>query len=1199
MEYNWKQEDILDNKYQIKLTLPEGEMGQSYQVEHFLWDEILRLKRFSPSLYPNAEDRKKWESFLQHWVSLRGTSRVVNALHVDEIDGFLCLITEYEKGESLRQYRDTDQLQDFGEALDFAIQVAEVLDEMLLFGISHGSLKLTNIFVMEDKHLKIGDFTGPSISEEEGWREYCLFLGEILFGERFSWENFTLLVQQKEQEEECEKKSPAFALVKRYHETTKTDGFFPFSQVVEDLKEIYEVYAESSYKAVIESSRFESEYLNKPAYSYLEKEEYGRTLELWFETMKSTPPSTSACWNWHLLRFRQGMENLDQFVSAISSLKEQNFTRVVCAKARLALEMGILVDECQQEICSLDENEVRSLEFLRIKGDLLFRVKKFSEAKEIFQNIVSMEGSEGDDWYRLGAACFALAEYEQADQVWEEGAEKNASHALLGIGKAMALFHRGELEETEALLKKVNIEYPKLFSPALHMAEFLAGEGVYKRETSVEKKAEARIFFQRALEITPNIRCIRGYRKCTDDRLSLTNLNPQRGLGGWSQIQKLSSHENLITALALSPDGKMAALGDCEKSISIWNIQDQSCLRVLDGHEKHITDLALSLDGKFLVSGSWDRKVCLWEIDTGKLLQTFTGHQDKISSVSISSDGAVVISGSWDGTVKLWDITSGEALYSWTSNVGWITDAVLSPDGKWLIYCDEDEEMLLVDIEKREQLAQMQGSSILFSQEGDLAISTVSHGISIWELPAGKFQKLIPTPEKEICLGVTRDNSFLLTKNEDETLKVWYLPEKMCIGVLNTEDAVCAALSYDGRTLVSGHGNSVHVWEDVLERSFPLIDRAKYMLPKSILPTTPGLISRDIRKAEVLSQEGNFTKSLQLCRAIQKIPGYERANSIMAYVHRVARKGNFLSSSLRNAWLKKATFIGPMMKGLEGCWRGNLAVVAHEDNSLRTWNLRNSYPLETFSGHRRTVTEVALSSSSKQVISSSWDKSIRVWDLEKKSSSVLGQHPEIITSLGVSKDGSLAISGDRKGLLKFWDVPKAKELKSIETDPFLVNFIAINQGNNVALSASRDGNVRLWNLDDQSLQREYNPHRRMIISLIINAEGNKAVSASRTGDIFIWSPQTSTIEQELIVGSEVTDLCFAPGEQVLISSHVDGKVRFWELDSGTCCFTLHAHNQKILSMRLLDDYFLVTSSEDGFLMLFELDWEWTTVPKEN
>lgn len=74
------------------------------------------------------------------------------------------------------------------------------------------------------------------------------------------------------------------------------------------------------------------------------------------------------------------------------------------------------------------------------------------------------------------------------------------------------------------------------------------------------------------------------------------------------------------------------------------------------GHEDGITVLAFSPDGKRAVSGSLDKTLRLWNTEKGQSIgEPWRGHESSIDAVAFSPNGQYVVSYSADGVFKLWD----------------------------------------------------------------------------------------------------------------------------------------------------------------------------------------------------------------------------------------------------------------------------------------------------------------------------------------------------------------------------------------------------------------------------------------------------------------------------------------------------------------------------------------------------------------
>lgn len=120
--------------------------------------------------------------------------------------------------------------------------------------------------------------------------------------------------------------------------------------------------------------------------------------------------------------------------------------------------------------------------------------------------------------------------------------------------------------------------------------------------------------------------------------------------------ESLRGHEDQITSVAFSPDGKKLASGSFDDTIRLWDVLTGKPLgEPLRGHESTVQSVAFSPDGKTIASGSYDKTIRLWDAVTGKPLgEPLRGHENWVHGVAFSRDGKTLASGSWDGTIRLW-----------------------------------------------------------------------------------------------------------------------------------------------------------------------------------------------------------------------------------------------------------------------------------------------------------------------------------------------------------------------------------------------------------------------------------------------------------------------------------------------------------------------------------------------------------------
>ena len=121
------------------------------------------------------------------------------------------------------------------------------------------------------------------------------------------------------------------------------------------------------------------------------------------------------------------------------------------------------------------------------------------------------------------------------------------------------------------------------------------------------------------------------------------------------------AHLDIVQSLAFSPDGKWLASGGY-RTVKIWERPTNPQLGKLEGIEGEPQSLAVSPDGKLAAVGEAGGKVKLFDVAAGKVTKTFEGHGGPVSGVAFSSDGALLATGCQDKTFRVFNIADGKEL---------------------------------------------------------------------------------------------------------------------------------------------------------------------------------------------------------------------------------------------------------------------------------------------------------------------------------------------------------------------------------------------------------------------------------------------------------------------------------------------------------------------------------------------------------
>ena len=126
--------------------------------------------------------------------------------------------------------------------------------------------------------------------------------------------------------------------------------------------------------------------------------------------------------------------------------------------------------------------------------------------------------------------------------------------------------------------------------------------------------------------------------------------------------------------LALSPDGKSAALGGWNNTIHVFDLELGVQRAPGGGHRAAIASVGISPDGKVAASGSEDATVRLWDLASGRELRTIESKGDDVMGVEFSSDGKRILAAGGVGTpddkhtqswLKAWNVSDGSPAGAW------------------------------------------------------------------------------------------------------------------------------------------------------------------------------------------------------------------------------------------------------------------------------------------------------------------------------------------------------------------------------------------------------------------------------------------------------------------------------------------------------------------------------------------------------
>jgi WD40 repeat protein len=292
----------------------------------------------------------------------------------------------------------------------------------------------------------------------------------------------------------------------------------------------------------------------------------------------------------------------------------------------------------------------------------------------------------------------------------------------------------------------------------------------------------------------------------------------------------------------------------------------------------------------------------------------------------------------------------------------------------------------------------------------------------------------------------------------------------------------------------------------------------------------------------------------------------------------------------------------PCLRVLEGHTRpvwsvalhadGRRAVTGSWDKTVRVWDLDTGACLRTLHGHTDGVTSVALHVDGRRAVTGSEDKTVRVWDLDTGAClRVLEGHTDGVRSVALHADGRRAVTGGEDKTVRVWDLDTGACLRVLEGHTDGVRSVALHADGRRAVTGSWDKTVRVWDLDTGACLKTLHGHAGHVESVALHADGQRAVTGSWDKMVRVWDLDTGACLHVLEGHTDFVKsvALHADGRRAVTGSE-DKTVRVWDLDTGACLRTLHGHAGHVESVALhADGRRAVTGSVDHTVRVWDLD----------
>lgn len=269
---------------------------------------------------------------------------------------------------------------------------------------------------------------------------------------------------------------------------------------------------------------------------------------------------------------------------------------------------------------------------------------------------------------------------------------------------------------------------------------------------------------------------------------------------------------------------------------------------------------------------------------------------------------------------------------------------------------------------------------------------------------------------------------------------------------------------------------------------------------------------------------------------------------------------------------------------------GARLVTTSSDKTARVWDVKTNSELSVLRGHSDWVRWAEFSKDSGLIVTASSDDTARIWDATTgRTLHVLSGHTGSIVKAVFSQDSAFVATASSDRTARIWSARTGKTVLELKGHEYSLTSVAFSPDGALVATSSADDTARVWRVDTGEQKWVLKGHEKTVRGITFSPDGEAILTWSEDDTARIWDLETGET-RAILKGhdSYVTDAEFSPDGDEVITASWDNTARYWRA-SGDLIHVLRGHSEILNSAKFnFDGTLAITASKDKSVRVWDL-----------